>query len=66
MSTQLEYEKPVMRPEESKRINPWLFVPVLYFMQFLPYGLVTSLFSAVYKSLGVDNVRITGGKLIEM
>ena len=40
-------------------INPWMFVPVLYFMQFLPNGLVTSLFGTVYKSLGVDNVQIT-------
>ncbi len=40
-------------------INPWLFVPVLYFMQFLPNGVVTSLMGAVYKSLGVDNISIT-------
>ncbi|MEO6434715.1 MAG: hypothetical protein ABIP55_03000, partial [Tepidisphaeraceae bacterium] len=39
-------------------INPWLFVPVLYFMQFLPNGLVTSAFGAIYKSLGVDNLQI--------
>ena len=39
-------------------INPWLFVPVLYFMQFLPNGVVTSLFGTVYKSLGVANVQI--------
>ncbi|HZZ43132.1 MAG TPA: MFS transporter [Tepidisphaeraceae bacterium] len=38
--------------------NPWLFVPVLYFMQFIPYGVVTSLFAPLYKSLGVDNLRI--------
>ena len=44
--------------DEATRINPWLFVPVLYFMQFLPNGVVTSLFLAVYKSLGVDNMRI--------
>jgi PAT family beta-lactamase induction signal transducer AmpG len=40
-------------------INPWLFVPVLYFMQFLPNGVVTSLMGSVYKSLGEDNVKIT-------
>ncbi|HYO10313.1 MAG TPA: hypothetical protein VER17_15195 [Tepidisphaeraceae bacterium] len=39
-------------------INPWLFVPVLYFMQFLPNGMVTSMFGATYKSLGIDNVSI--------
>lgn len=42
----------------QKGINPWLFVPVLYFMQFLPYGLVTSLFAPLYKNLGIDNLRI--------
>src|SRR3954452_9355668 len=39
-------------------VNPWMFVPVLYFMQFLPNGLVTSMFGATYKSLGVDNLKI--------
>jgi MFS transporter, PAT family, beta-lactamase induction signal transducer AmpG len=43
---------------QKSAINPWLFVPVLYFMQFLPNGVVTSLFGTVYKSLGVDNVSI--------
>src|SRR6266487_3578689 len=43
---------------KTPAINPWIFVPVLYFMQFLPNGLVTSMFSAVYKSLGIDNVKI--------
>src|SRR6476620_750335 len=45
--------------EKARQVfNPWLFVPVLYFMQFLPNGLVTSLFLPLYKSLGIDNVRI--------
>lgn len=35
-----------------------MFVPVLYFMQFLPNGMVTSMFGATYKSLGVDNMQI--------
>jgi len=46
------------RPPAQPSINPWLFVPVLYFMQLIPNGLVTSLFGVVYKSLGIDNVRI--------
>jgi len=45
-------------PAARPALNPWLFVPVLYFMQFLPNGLVTSLFAAVYKSLGVENLKI--------
>ncbi len=39
--------------------NPWLFVPVLYFMQSIPYVLATESFVAVYKDLGVDNMKIT-------
>src|SRR5688572_33185204 len=35
-----------------------MFVPVLYFMQFLPNGMVTSMFGATYKSLGIDNLKI--------
>ena len=44
--------------QDKATINPWLFVPVLYFMQFLPNGMVTSMFGATYKSLGVDNLKI--------
>jgi PAT family beta-lactamase induction signal transducer AmpG len=40
-------------------MNPWLFVPVLYFMQSIPYVLATESFVAVYKDLGVDNLKIT-------
>lgn len=43
---------------EQRSINPWLFVPVLYFMQFIPNGFVTSLFAPIYQSLGVDIPRI--------
>src|SRR5687767_14985868 len=40
-------------------INPWLFVPVLYFMQSIPNILATESFVAIYKDLGVDNLKIT-------
>jgi PAT family beta-lactamase induction signal transducer AmpG len=43
---------------DTKAINPWLFVPVLYFMQFLPNGMVTAMFGATYKSLGIDVMQI--------
>jgi PAT family beta-lactamase induction signal transducer AmpG len=43
---------------QDRAVNPWLFVPVLYFMQFLPYGLVTSLFTPLYQDLGIDVPRI--------
>ncbi len=54
-------ELPLETPSDQTgaRINPWMFVPVLYFMQFLPNGMVTSMFGATYKSLGIDNARIT-------
>lgn len=39
-------------------MNPWLFVPVLYFMQSLPNILVTETFGTAYKNLGVDNMQI--------
>src|SRR2546421_5964334 len=58
LTTQVEYETPPLVKQEQQRINPLLFVPVLYFMQFLPNGMVTSLFGATYKSLGIDNVKI--------
>jgi PAT family beta-lactamase induction signal transducer AmpG len=62
LTVQTDPPKPVVPSESaqpaSKSVNPWLFVPVLYFMQFLPNGLVTSLFGATYKSMGVDNVSI--------
>lgn len=45
-------------PAPLPKVNPWLFVPVLYFMQFLPNGVVTSLFGPIYKSLEVDNLDI--------
>lgn len=39
-------------------INPWLFVPVLYFMQSVPNILVTETFGTAYKKLEVNNVDI--------
>lgn len=43
----------------QQRINPWLFVPVLYFMQAIPNILATETFVSIYKDLGIDNRRIT-------
>ena len=40
-------------------ITPWLFVPVLYFMQSIPNILATESFVTIYKDLGVDNLKIT-------
>src|SRR4051812_25508301 len=40
-------------------IRPWRFVPTVYFLQGLPYFLVSELFAIVYKSLGVEVPKIT-------
>jgi len=51
---------PVAGPVEPTKqsINPWLFVPVLYFMQSLPNILVTETFGTAFKNLEVDNLQI--------
>src|SRR5205814_6871023 len=46
------------RGRPSTPINPWLFVPVLYFMQSVPNILVTETFGTAYKKLEVDNLHI--------
>lgn len=43
----------------QRPINPWLFVPVLYFMQSIPNILATESFVAVYADLGEPVLRIT-------
>ena len=53
-STDPQLPTPGQRP-----INPWLFVPVLYFMQSIPNILATESFVAIYKDLGVENIKIT-------
>ena len=49
----LEYAAP-----PQQRINPWVFVPVLYFMQSVPLQVVGPIFQTAYKKLGVDNSQI--------
>jgi PAT family beta-lactamase induction signal transducer AmpG len=39
--------------------NPWAWVPTLYFVEGLPYALVTAVSIALYKDLGVSNQAIT-------
>ncbi len=53
-------ESPVLEDESaSAKVKPWWFVPTLYFLQGLPYFLVTELFGIIYKNLGVVDVKIT-------
>lgn len=43
----------------ARPVRPWLFVPVLYFMQSVPNILVTESFVSIYKDRGIDNLAIT-------
>jgi len=45
-------------PAPRERINPWMFVPVLYFMQAIPNTMVREVFPSIFKDLGVDNLQI--------
>lgn len=41
------------------RNNPWAWVPSLYFAQGLPYALVITVSTVIYKNLGLSNAEIT-------
>jgi PAT family beta-lactamase induction signal transducer AmpG len=45
--------------EERPKFNPWLFIPLLYFMQSIPVTIVQELSLIIYKDLGIENVEIT-------
>jgi MFS transporter, PAT family, beta-lactamase induction signal transducer AmpG len=40
-------------------INPWAWVPTLYFAQGLPYVIVITVSTVIYKNLGLSNAEIT-------
>jgi PAT family beta-lactamase induction signal transducer AmpG len=42
-------------PPGQVRFNPWLFVPLLYFMQAMPVTIVQEVAAIFYKDLGVEN-----------
>jgi hypothetical protein len=50
--------EPASKPGSS-RVNPWLFVPLLYFMQAVPVTVVQELSTVFYKDLGIANNVIT-------
>jgi PAT family beta-lactamase induction signal transducer AmpG len=55
-----EAASPALEPASFPAdVRPWWFVPTLYFLQGLPYFLVSELFAVVYKNLGIDNLQIT-------
>lgn len=51
-------EAVVANPEPG-RLNPWLFVPLLYFMQAIPVAIVQELATIFFKDLGIANEPIT-------
>lgn len=44
---------------DKPRFNPWLFVPLLYFMQAIPVTVVQEVSSIFFKDLGIPNEPIT-------
>ena len=42
----------------NKKINPWAWVPTLYFAQGLPYVIVMTVSVIMYKRLGISNAEI--------
>lgn len=46
-------ENKPMNPTSSSQRSPWLFIPTLYFMQGLPYMLVTGVSMLAYRKMGV-------------
>ena len=47
------------RAQSPTQNKPWLYVPVLYFLQALPVSLVQDVSSLIYKSFGISNESIT-------
>lgn len=52
-------ESALAAPESNQRVNPWVFVPLVYFMQAIPVTIVQEVSPIVYKTLGVENAEIT-------
>lgn len=48
-----------MRSDDSAKFNPWLFVPLLYFMQAIPVTIVQEVATVFYKDMGIANEPIT-------
>jgi uncharacterized membrane protein YdcZ (DUF606 family) len=43
----------------KNKINPWAWVPSLYFAQGLPYVIVITVSTIIYKNIGLSNADIT-------
>jgi MFS family permease len=42
----------------ERKINPWLFVPILYFMQAIPVTIIQDVAAIIYKDLGIADAPI--------
>ena len=42
----------------TSSVRPWAWIPTLYFAQGVPYVVVMTLSTVVYKNLGVSNTDI--------
>ncbi len=52
-------DTPATVPDQTSKVNPWVFVPLVYFMQSIPVAIVQELSLIFYKDLGIANDRIT-------
>ena len=43
---------------QARQVNPWGWIPSLYFVQGLPYVVVMTLSVIMYKNLGLSNEAI--------
>ena len=43
---------------ESKSGNPWVFIPALYFLEGIPYFIVSTVSVTMFKKMGVSNAEI--------
>lgn len=45
--------------EKPRGVNPWVFIPVLYFLQSVPVTVIQEVLALIYKDLGVGIADIT-------
>lgn len=50
--------KKSIEPKKRKTLNPWAWVPTLYFAEGLPYVIVITVSVIMYKRLGISNTDI--------
>ncbi len=51
--------QPLIATQQPRALNPWLFVPTLYFMQTVPNSVVNDVLPIILKDAHLTNVQIT-------